>query len=83
MTKEDKEQIVKNHYGAAVKQALYYFRTFNNFQNHSFYSNRLLFEDFLQEALDGVMISIGRYDYAHPSKATFNTYAHNWIRSNC
>ena len=37
----------------------------------------------MQEALDGIMVSIGKYDYGHPSKATFNTYAYYWIQRNC
>ena len=74
---------MKNHYGAAVKQAMYYFRTYVGFRNSKFYSSNLAFEDFLQEALNGIIISIDKYDYNHPNNATFNTYAHNWIRSKC
>ena len=31
----------------------------------------------------GIIEAIGKYDYSHASKATFNTYAHYWIRRNC
>ena len=83
MSEEDRVKIVYNHYGAAVKQAWYYYSTHNEFRNKRFYSNNLDYDDFLQEALDGVIMSIDKYNFSHEKQATFNTYAHNWIRNKC
>lgn len=29
------------------------------------------------------MVAINKYKFGHSSKATFNTYCHNWIRAYC
>lgn len=80
INEHDKNQIMKNHYGSAVKMALRYYNTFQYYRNQNQYSSPLAFDDFLQEALKGIVIAIDKYDYGHASQATFNTYAHQWIR---
>ena len=62
---------------------MYYHKMSYSFENKKFFSNRLALEDFIQEANIGLLIAIEKYDYGHPSRATFNTYAHNWIRQRC
>ena len=63
--------------------ALRYYNVFQYYRNQNQYSSPLAFDDFLQEALKGVVIAIDKYDYGHTSQATFNTFAHQWIRQNC
>ena len=63
-----------------MKQAVYYYSVAKNLKNRNFFSSNLQLDDFVQEANMGLLIAMEKYDYGHPSGATFNTYSHNWIR---
>ena len=75
MSEEDKLQILANHKGTVLKQALYYYRS-SKFNDGAKFSRRLALDDFIQEGNLGLMKAIKGYDVKNKSKATFHTYCH-------
>ena len=67
----DRNQLIKNHENQVLRIAHHYHRA-----NH-----RYDLEDLVQEGKLGLVKAIEKYDVDHISKASFNTFAFNYIRA--
>ena len=79
LSPEDKYKITLNHQGLVFNIAKKYYLWMHDLRRKGVYQCNHEFEDLVQFGQQGLMTAIRKYDVAHESKATFNTYAYMWV----